>query len=84
MNILSKEPAVLVGLVQAVLALAVSFGLDLTPEQVGAIMAVTSALLALLVRQAVVSPATIAKAEEISQPITGLAGRLVRIAGGGN
>lgn len=82
MNILSKEPAVLVGLVQAILALAVSFGADLTSEQVGSIMAVTSALLALLVRQAVVSPATLAKAEQISQPITGLAGKLVHVARG--
>lgn len=81
-KLLSAEPAILVGLIQSCLALAVSFGWSMTPEQVGSIMAVVSAILALLVRQAVVSPNTIAMAEEISQPITGLAGRLVNVARG--
>jgi hypothetical protein len=47
------EPAVIAGLVQAILALAVSFGLSLTPEQIGSILAVTAAILALVVRQQV-------------------------------
>ena len=48
-----REPALVSGLVTAVVALAVAFGLDLTEEQVGAIMAVTAAVLALVVRQKV-------------------------------
>lgn len=52
------EPAAIAGLVQAVLTLAVAFGFDLTPEQIGSILAVTAALLALLVRSTVSSPAT--------------------------
>jgi hypothetical protein len=47
---LNREPALIAGFVQAVLALAVAFGLDLTPEQTGAILAVTAATCALVVR----------------------------------
>lgn len=56
MKILQREPALLVGLVQTLLALAVSFGLSLSAEQVGAIMAAAAAVLAFVTRQAVVSP----------------------------
>lgn len=45
-----REPAMFYGVVNAVIALAVSFGLDLKPDQIGALLAVTSALLALLTR----------------------------------
>ena len=48
-----REPALVSGLVTAVLALAVSFGLDLTEEQVGSILAVVAAVMALVVRQQV-------------------------------
>ena len=47
------EPALIAGLVQAILALAIAFGLDLTPVQVGAILAVTAAVLAVVVRSQV-------------------------------
>jgi hypothetical protein len=50
---LKREPALIAGLIQAILALAVAFGFDLTSEQVGAILAVTGALLAVVVRQQV-------------------------------
>ena len=50
---LSTEPAVIAGIVQAVLALVVAFGLELTQEQVGSILAVTAAVLALFVRSQV-------------------------------
>lgn len=82
MRFLAAEPALIIGAAQAALALAVSFGLDLDPEQVGAIMAFVAAVLALLLRQAVVSPATIASAGDVPQAVTGLAGKLVKIAGG--
>ena len=45
-----REPALVSGLVSAVIALAVSFGLDWTAEQVGAVMAVVAAVLAVLTR----------------------------------
>jgi hypothetical protein len=48
-----REPAVIVGVVQAIIALAVSFGFNLSVEQVGAILAVTAAVLALVTRSQV-------------------------------
>lgn len=46
-----REPALFYGLVNAVIALVVSFGLELKPDQIGAILAVTSAALALVTRR---------------------------------
>ena len=53
-----REPALILGAVQALIALAVSFGADLSTEQVGAIVAATAAVLSVITRQRVVSPAT--------------------------
>jgi hypothetical protein len=53
MSLLTKEPAALAGLVQSVLALAVSFGVKLSAEQVGAILAVTTVALGFWVRSRV-------------------------------
>lgn len=50
---IKAEPALVAGFVQAVLALVVAFGLDLSPEQIGAILAVTAAGLALFTRSRV-------------------------------
>lgn len=50
------EPALLLGAVQALLILGVSFGLKLSPEQMGAILAASAAILAVITRQ-MVSPA---------------------------
>jgi hypothetical protein len=50
---INEEPALVGGLVQAVIVLGVSFGLELTPEQQGAILGLTAILVALLVRQRV-------------------------------
>ena len=47
---MKTEPAVLVGIASAVISVAVSFGLHLSTEQVGAIMALVSAVAALVVR----------------------------------
>lgn len=52
------EPALVLGLVQAALGLFLAFGLNLSNEQVGAIMAVTAAVLALVVRSQVTPTAT--------------------------
>ena len=51
---IKNEPAIISGLVQAVLGLFLAFGIHLSNEQVGAIMAVTAAVLALFVRSVVV------------------------------
>lgn len=48
------EPALVAGLVQSVLVLLVVFGVSLTDVQVAAILGVTSAVLAFLVRRKVV------------------------------
>lgn len=48
-----NEPALVIGAVQAILALVIAFGFDLSNEQVGAILAVTAALLALVTRSRV-------------------------------
>jgi len=45
-----REPALVSGLVTAVLALVVAFGVDLSQEQTGAILAVVAAVMALVTR----------------------------------
>lgn len=51
-----REPAMVVAFVGAVIALAVSFGLNLTDQQVGAIIALVTIVLGLITRSQV-SPA---------------------------
>lgn len=51
---LNREPALIMGVLQAIIALGVAFGLKLSVEQVGAIVATSAAILALVVRQKVV------------------------------
>jgi uncharacterized protein (DUF697 family) len=48
-----REPAMVLAFVQAVLVLALSFGLQLTPEQTGAIIALTAVILGLITRSKV-------------------------------
>lgn len=57
----SREPAVVAGAIRAVLLAAVSFGLDWTPEQIGSLMLAVEAVLTVLTRQTVTSPATLAR-----------------------
>jgi hypothetical protein len=47
-TIWGREPAMVLALVQAVLALVVAFGLNGAPDQVGAILAVTAVALGLI------------------------------------
>jgi hypothetical protein len=54
--IFKREPALILGFVQTVLALALAFGVDLTVEQTGEVLAVSAAFLAVVTRQ-VVTPA---------------------------
>ena len=60
-----KEPAVILGAIQATLALSLSFGLNLTPAQIGAIMAAAAAILALVMRQQV----TPVKSQTVGQEV---------------
>ena len=55
-TIWGREPAMVLALVQAVIALVVAFGLNLAPDQIGAILAVTAVVLGLITRSRV-SPA---------------------------
>lgn len=52
-NLWNAEPVLILGAVQAIVALAVSFGLDLTTEQVGAITAAAAAVLSVVARRKV-------------------------------
>ncbi len=48
---MNKEPISIVTVVQVLISLGISFGLKLSPEQVGAIVAVTAVVGALIARQ---------------------------------
>ena len=48
LNVIKTEPAMITAVIQAILAVIVSFGFSLTAGETGAIVAVTSALLALV------------------------------------
>ena len=52
-NLWGREPVLVVAFVQAVIALVAAFGLDLTGDQVSAIVVVTAAALSLVVRHKV-------------------------------
>jgi len=56
-NLVTREPVLLSGLVEAVIVLAVAFGADLTVEQTGAILAVVAVLTSIFARM-FVSPAS--------------------------
>ena len=49
-DLVKNEPVLLQSLVQAVLGLFLAFGIDLSHEQVGSIMAVTAIVLAVIAR----------------------------------
>lgn len=50
---LNTEPVAIVAAIEALLALAIGFGLDVTAEQMALILAATTAVLALFVRSQV-------------------------------
>ena len=52
-TIFGREPALVLALVQAVIALVVAFGLSLAPDQIGAILAVSAVVLGLITRSKV-------------------------------
>lgn len=53
LDFIRNEPAIVTGIVAAAISLAVSLGLDLTPEQVGYVMAIVSGVLSVILRQRV-------------------------------
>lgn len=55
----NREPALIIGAIQAVIALAIGFGLHVTPEQFGLIMAAVAAIMAVVVRTQVTSENTV-------------------------
>jgi hypothetical protein len=55
-TIWGREPTMVLALFQASIALVVAFGLNLAPDQIGAILAVTAVILGLIARSRV-SPA---------------------------
>lgn len=82
-RLLATEPALLLGFVQAAIALAVAFGAGFTPGQVGAITAFVAALLALALRQTVVAPTGLTEvarktAEALSGPSAGAVGTVTK------
>jgi hypothetical protein len=52
-NLFDREPALILGLVNAAIALAVGFGLDITVEQASLINAAFAAVLSVVVRSQV-------------------------------
>lgn len=50
-TIFGREPALILGLIQAGLALAIGFGLNLSGEQTALIMAFSAAVASVIVRQ---------------------------------
>lgn len=67
-----REPAMVVALVQAALVLGVSFGLDISAEQIAAILALSAIVLGLITRSQVTAPANlpaaIAAADAVNPP----------------
>lgn len=57
-----REPVLIASLVRAGIVLATAFGLSLTSAQVGSLVLFTEAVLGVVVRRAVTSPATAAGA----------------------
>lgn len=49
-TLFNREPVMFMAVIQAIIALVLSFGVHLTTEQVGAILAVSAAILAFITR----------------------------------
>lgn len=60
LNRIRTEPALVTGLISALIAVGVAFGLDLTGEQTGAIMAGVAAIMAFVVRSQVTPTSKVA------------------------
>jgi len=60
-NFWNAEPTMILAILNSGIALGITFGLNLTVEQIGAIMAFSSAVLGLLTRSQVTSPKVVAE-----------------------
>jgi hypothetical protein len=67
-KVLRNEPVLLSALVQVILGLVMAFGVDLTNEQVGSIMAVTAIVLAILTRMFVTPNSALDDAAGVPPP----------------
>ena len=70
-HLMKEEPVGVQGIIQALLALGTSFGLGLSNSQMGAILAMTAAILALVTRQQV-TPLANPKTNEQTPLVTDL------------
>jgi len=68
---IQREPALVLGLAGAVIALAVSFGADLSTEQTGTILAAVAAVLSLVVRSQVTPNVSVVARLADSGPVAG-------------
>lgn len=59
MDAFRKEPALLIGAAEAIIALVVAFGVPLDAAQTAGVMGVVAVIGALLTRQSVYAPATV-------------------------
>lgn len=72
---ITNNPAIVYSLVEAIVALAVSFGLDLTAEQTGAILAVVAIITGVGVRAQAYGPKTVDKVMDAEAVIRQAEGR---------
>ena len=63
-SLFKTEPALLLGLVNAVIVLVMAFGVQLTLEQTGAILALVNIALAIITRSQVTPISRIAKGDQ--------------------
>lgn len=64
---MNNEPALIIGAISSLIAVAVGFGLKITPEQVGLILAAVNAVAAVITRRFVTPTATIPPVDPNSQ-----------------
>ena len=72
-----REPALVTGLVAATIALVISFGLELSKEQVGAILAFVAAILAFVTRSQVTPYVDVVERADGREVVAGPANDLV-------
>lgn len=53
MNVFKREPAMILAVIQAGIAIAITFGINLTDEQIGTIMGFVSLVIGLITRSQV-------------------------------
>lgn len=69
-KVLRDEPVLLTGLVQTVLGLLLAFGVTLTQEQVGSIMAVAAMVVAIAIRMVVTPNSHVPDSTEPVPPVS--------------